>query len=96
MKSLNARHLRHYYSTDILTFDYRTPADSSLAAEIVICPSVARANALLYKRSLMDEIRLYVVHGLLHLTGYDDGSAKDTAAMRHKEAEIISFLDGKR
>ncbi|MBL8014356.1 MAG: rRNA maturation RNase YbeY [Candidatus Omnitrophica bacterium] len=92
MKLLNARHLNHHYSTDILTFDYRQGADGFLIAEIVICPSVAKHNAILFGKSVAQEIALYVVHGLLHLMGFDDHSPQKTALMRKKEAEVISYL----
>lgn len=95
MKLLNARHLNHHYPTDILTFDYRQPDDSAFAAEIVICPSVAKHNALVFGKTFTQEIALYVIHGLLHLMGFNDHSVQETARMRKKETEVISYLYGK-
>ncbi|MBP6342356.1 MAG: rRNA maturation RNase YbeY [Candidatus Omnitrophica bacterium] len=93
MKSLNARHLSHNYTTDILTFDYRlSPKTKEIQAEIIICPAVAAQNAATYDTTTSAEIELYLVHGILHLLGYDDHSPKDITRMRKKEAEIVSFL----
>lgn len=92
MKLLNARHLNHHYSTDILTFDYRRPGDLFLIAEIVICPSVAKHNALLFQKSVAQEIALYLVHGALHLMGFNDHSDKEKTQMRKKEEEVLSCL----
>lgn len=96
MKILNARHLKHNYATDILTFDYRlSPAHEEIQAEIVICPSMAQANAASYKTTVGKEIDLYLVHGILHLLGYDDHSPNEIARMRKKEAELINSLKKK-
>lgn len=93
MKSLNAHHLSHNYTTDILTFDYRlSPKTKEIQAEIIICPAVAAQNAATYDTTTSAEIELYLVHGILHLLGYDDHSPKDITRMRKKEAEIVSFL----
>jgi probable rRNA maturation factor len=92
MRRLNAAHLHHCYVTDILTFDYRLPGDDRLLAEIVICPSIAVQNAIDYGTTTAKEIDLYVVHGLLHLTGFDDHTPEDIQAMREKEKEIMGSL----
>lgn len=92
MKRLNARHLNHNYVTDILTFDYRAGRSGPLEAEIIICPSVASKNAGEYGGSVYSEIRLYVIHGILHLSGYEDHSPKDIRKIRKKESEIVDYL----
>lgn len=89
MKILNAKHLKHRYVTDILTFDYRVSKSQGLRAEVIICPSVAASNAVFHGTTLPEEIDLYVVHGILHLAGYDDHSARDIKRMRNKENEIL-------
>ncbi len=91
MKALNTKHLKHSYVTDILTFDYGH-ADDQRVAEIIICPSVAVANAKAFSLPLQEEIELYVIHGILHLAGYDDHSPRDIARIRKKEREIIELI----
>lgn len=83
MRTINRTHLKHDYVTDVITFDYKT------SGEIIICPSVASSNARRFDSSLERELLLYVVHGLLHLAGYDDHAPADIARMRAKEEELM-------
>ena len=57
--------------------------------EIVVCPQAAARNAKCYGNSVDQELVLYVVHGLLHLAGYDDKTAEDKRRMRKKERELM-------
>ena len=84
MRTINKKYLGHDYVTDVLTFDLRGGH-----AEIIICPQVACNNARSYNSSTEKEIILYVVHGILHLAGYDDRSPKDIARMRRMENEFL-------
>jgi probable rRNA maturation factor len=89
MKLLNAKYLKHAYVTDILTFDY-SPAGQRkrILAEIVIAPSVAAANARAFATPVEKELELYLIHGILHLAGYDDHAPRDIIRMRKKEREL--------
>jgi probable rRNA maturation factor len=94
MKTLNTKYLKHSYVTDILTFDYSPPSPKRrkrIMAEIVIAPEVAVRNAKAFSLPLHKEIELYVIHGVLHLAGYDDHAPKDTARMREKELELVEI-----
>ena len=64
----------------------------SLGGEIIVCPAVARRNAKRYGNSIEREILLYVVHGILHLCGYDDHKPADIQRMRRKEQQIMDLL----
>ena len=86
MRSINAQYLKHDYVTDVITFDLDE------AAEIVICPAVAFKNARVYSHSVTTEIVLYVIHGLLHLAGYDDHTQKDRDVMRVKEKQLLDKI----
>jgi probable rRNA maturation factor len=90
MRSMNRTYLNHDYVTDILTFNL-TEGDT-LEGEIVICPLVAAKNAGRYGHSVARELTLYLVHGILHLLGYDDHAPKDVARMRAKEEVILKKL----
>ena len=83
MRSLNKKHLGHDYVTDVITFDH---------GEIVICPLVAAQNAKRYGTSVEREILMYVIHGLLHLAGYDDHCPQDIALMRKMEVKLLGGL----
>ncbi len=83
MQTINQLYLGHDYVTDVLTFDLTD------TAEIVICPSMATKNAKTYGNSVNREILLYVIHGLLHLSGYDDHTPKDIQRMRLTEERLL-------
>jgi probable rRNA maturation factor len=92
IKSLNTQYLKHAYATDILTFNYSISGQRKrLLAEIVIAPSVAAANAKTFATGVQQEIELYVIHGILHLAGYDDHSPRQIARMRKKEHELVEI-----
>ena len=84
MRSINKKYLGHDYVTDVITFDL---GDGN--AEILICPQVASANAKIHQEPLTKELLLYVVHGLLHLAGYDDHMPDDIQQMRLKEKKLL-------
>lgn len=86
MQAINKKYLKHDYVTDVLTFDFEDGT-----AEIVICPQIASRYAKRHQTSTDKEIVLYVVHGILHLAGYDDHSPQDTLKMRRMENELLEM-----
>jgi probable rRNA maturation factor len=88
---LHARHLGDKSRTDVITFDLSDDLDGA-AGEIYVSAqrarSVARARGVPARR----ELALYVVHGVLHLCGYDDRSRADRARMRDAEARVLRGL----
>ena len=84
MRAINKKYLNHDYVTDVLTFDL-----GQSTSEIIICPQIAYANAREHRSSTENEIVLYVIHGILHLAGYDDHKPHDTLKMRKMEKELI-------
>ena len=95
--ALNKKFLKKNYVTDVLSFDLkewkRRPDRSfDLTGEIVICPEAAQENAKVFKTSLEEEIILYIIHGILHLLGYDDHRRRDIRRMRQREKEIMKRL----
>ena len=67
-------------ATDVITFDH---------GEIVIGAETAQVNAVQFGRSLDEEIALYIVHGLLHLNGYEDKEAAAAARMHRLQERIL-------
>jgi probable rRNA maturation factor len=81
---LNREFLRHDYPTDVLSFLLeRLP--SGLEGEIIVSAQTAAAEAGRYGWSAGEELLLYVIHGALHLVGYDDHSRQQRAEMRARE-----------
>lgn len=93
MRALNKKYLRHDYATDVLTFDWKQQ-DSGviLDGEIIISTQTAKRNALDYRASAEDEILLCMIHGILHLCGFDDHSPADIKKMRAKENELMGLF----
>jgi probable rRNA maturation factor len=94
---LNGQHLGKSGPTDVLSFPLDAEAESAggelsvplLLGDVVICPDVARAQAVTHAGTLDDELALLVVHGVLHVLGYDHAEADEAEAMRSRELELL-------
>ena len=95
---LNARFREKDYATNVLTFVYDDPSheappgasgDHRLAGDIVICVPVARREAKAAGRPLRAHCAHLVVHGVLHLQGYDHVRDRDADRMERHEAQIL-------
>ena len=80
---VNMKYLQHDYCTDIITFDYCEK--NRLNGDLFISVDSVRENALFYGTEFSDELNRVIVHGILHLVGYDDHTEEDIAVMRSKE-----------
>jgi probable rRNA maturation factor len=89
---LNRRYLGHDEPTDVLSFPLSEANARRLAGELVIGAEVARAQAEGRGHDVQAELALYVIHGLLHLCGYDDKTPEHTAAMRARERHYLREL----
>ncbi|MGE3407802.1 MAG: rRNA maturation RNase YbeY [Pirellulales bacterium] len=88
---LNQRFLRHDYTTDVLSFCLEQSPDG-LSGEIVVSADMAASMAPRFGWSIGDELLLYVIHGTLHLAGYDDQTPPDAAIMRQLEQRYLGEL----
>lgn len=89
----HARWMNDPSPTDVLTFDLRErPAKGVVDGEILVCETVARREARRRKTDWRSELILYVVHGSLHLCGYDDHTGEESAAMHALEDRILVKL----
>jgi rRNA maturation RNase YbeY len=86
---VNIKYLGHGYYTDIITFDYCE--GSTLSGDLFISIDSVRENAAFYGVDFSTELNRVIVHGLLHLIGYDDHSEEDIAVMRAKENHYLSL-----
>ncbi len=68
---------------------------TTLNGEIIISTDAVRQNARKFKTSEAYELALYLVHGILHLLGYDDKTVKDKAVMREAEERVMGYLGKK-
>jgi probable rRNA maturation factor len=89
---LNKQFLNHDEPTDVLTFPMSGPGAKTLEGEIVIGAEVARAQAVERGHDEQAELALYVIHGVLHLCGYDDTTTAATRKMRDRERHYLQKL----
>jgi probable rRNA maturation factor len=100
IKSLNKKFLRGDYATDVLAFDFREGGAcrglkgrrEGLIGDIIVSVGTAARHARIYQTSLEREIVLCVIHGILHLLGFDDHSLQDVKRMRDKERQILQYV----
>ncbi|MFH1129161.1 MAG: rRNA maturation RNase YbeY [Patescibacteria group bacterium] len=79
MKALNKKYRKKNKTTDVLSFDY---------GEIIICLNQAKRQAKKEKHSLEQELEMLLLHGILHLAGYDDQTKKDYNKMIIRQGGI--------
>jgi probable rRNA maturation factor len=93
MHELNRRYLAHDYPTDVLSFVLEFDADAGrLEGEIIVSYEYAARESPHYGWSPADELLLYVIHGALHLVGYDDLDPESREAMRAAEARHLAHF----
>jgi rRNA maturation RNase YbeY len=86
---INRKYLKHDYMTDIITFNY-SGHSNVLDGEILISTEDASNNAKKYKVSYSNELSRLVIHGILHLSGFDDKKKKDKNIMKLMENKLLN------
>ena len=93
MSQLHGRWKKVRHTTDVLTFDLREqPTRGLVDGEIIVCTDVAKASAKQRGTATSAELALYVVHGCLHLVGFDDITARQADRMHRREDELLESL----
>ncbi len=85
---LNKNYLNHDFYTDIITFNY-SGENYKFDGEIFICIETAKQNAEKYGVTLNEEILRLIIHGLLHLKGYEDKTVNEKRKMRKLENKFL-------
>ena len=87
---LNRKHLGHRGPTDVISFAL-SDASEGLVGDIYIAPDVARRNAAEQGIPVRDELRRLVVHGVLHVVGYDhpEGAARYNSPMWARQEQLV-------
>lgn len=81
---VNRQFLNHNYFTDIITFD-NSAGDGLIVGDIFISIDRVRENAAKFNMPLLDELHRVIIHGVLHLVGYNDKTPADKEKMTLKE-----------
>ncbi len=87
MSELHWRFMSVHGPTDVITFQH---------GEIVISAETARRQARQFGTSLLHELQLYLVHGLLHLRGFDDRRPADAKRMSRRQEQILRQIESKQ
>ena len=93
---MNEKHLGHKGATDVISFAFSqpTPRDSGLVGDVYIAPAVAARNAKAARRPVREEIVRLLVHGTLHVLGYDHpgGSGREASSMWRRQERLVTRL----
>lgn len=88
---INQERLGHDFYTDIVTFPL-TDCETVLSSEFCISLDRIADNAKSFGRSYDSELHRVIIHGVLHIIGFDDKCPEDEKMMRFKEEESLSIL----
>ncbi len=93
MRELNRTYRNIDRTTDVLSFPQGEGPGYTLLGDIVISLDTARRHSVSYGNTEHEEIKKLIVHGILHLLGYDHKKKKETEVMREKEKELLSVVE---
>ena len=92
---INRERLGHDFYTDIVTFPL-TDCETVLSSEFCISTDRIKENAETFGRSYESELHRVIIHGVLHLIGFDDHTEEDEKEMREKEEEALGMMFSKK
>lgn len=88
--NINKQYLSHHYLTDIITFNY--VQENTIHGDIFISIETVKNNSSRFGVTFNDEVHRVMIHGILHLIGYDDQTDEQKSEMRKKENEYLDRL----
>lgn len=86
----NREFLGHDYYTDIITFDYCE--NRNISGDLLISLETVKSNSEEFKTDFFDEIHRVIIHGILHLIGFDDKTPELSAVIRIEEDKALQLL----
>jgi probable rRNA maturation factor len=86
----NKEFLDHNTLTDIITFNYCI--DDNISSDIMISIDRVKENSTTFENSFNEELKRVMIHGILHLIGYNDKSDKEKELMREKENFYLNMF----
>ncbi len=92
MRELNRRYRQIDATTDVLCFPQRSDVNPDLLGDIVISYQTALRHSRKLEITIEEELRLLIVHAVLHLLGFDHKKKKERETMREKEKEVLDYL----
>lgn len=91
LHKVNVEYLDHDYYTDIITFDNSDQVEDIVEADIFISIDRVEDNAQEQETQFLHELRRVIIHGVLHLVGYNDKGEDEKQLMREKENAYLSL-----
>jgi len=91
ISEINKNYLNHEGTTDVITFDY-SEVKQRIDSEIYISVQDAEENAKIYNVSLELELKRLIIHGVLHILGYDDKDSSKKLIMKSIEDELTNNI----
>ena len=91
LRTLKIKYFNMDILTDVITFNL-SDDDKDLDAEVYISWERVNENSKKYKQSINNEMKRVIIHGCLHLVGFDDSTEQEKKYMRKKEQEYINNL----
>ena len=92
IKEVNKKYLGHDYATDVVTFPLHEDS-GPIEGEIYVSLQTTERNSKTYNNSHSSEIIRVVIHGLLHLAGYEDSTSKSREEMKKKEDFYLGLIE---
>jgi probable rRNA maturation factor len=103
IKELNSKYLGENEPTDVLSFPMRPEESTAFIpppdgvehlGEVIISYPQAVKQAEEHSHSVKRELAVLLVHGVLHLLGYDHGEPDEEQVMKERESDILSYIEG--
>jgi rRNA maturation RNase YbeY len=93
LRKINVQFLEHDYYTDVITFNYNEK--DLINGEIYISADTVRENSKEYEVTFNSELTRVIIHGVLHLIGFDDKTDEMRSEMRGHEDHWLAILESK-
>ena len=87
---INKKHLNHDFYTDIITFNYNV--EKKLNGDLFVSVDRVKDNAILFNENFNVELFRVIIHGVLHLCGFNDKTIDEQKEMRSKENYYLSLM----
>ena len=89
--SVNKEYLNHNYNTDVITFEYNE--EKLISGDIFVSVEQVKINAESFDNSFENELNRVVIHGVLHLLGFNDSTPDEKKEMREEEDKALALLN---
>ena len=91
LKEINIKYLNHDYYTDIITFDYSEK--TLINGDLFISTDRIKENSSINKVKFIVELYRVIIHGVLHLCGFNDKTSAEKKKIREKEDYLLSLIN---